>query len=87
MAHHISSKKRIRQIKKRTQRNKSLRSFTRSAIKKFRVILENGKKEDFVKSFNSLQSSIDKAISKGILHRKTADRYKSRLSSQMAKLI
>ena len=85
MAHHLSAKKRIRQTAKRTLRNRALRSATRTAIKKFRLLLEQGGPENLKTAYPGVQKMIDKAVTKGILHRKTAARYKSRLALEMAK--
>ena len=86
MAHHLSAKKRIRQTAKRTLRNRALRSATRTAIKKFRFLLEQGNPENLKTAYPRVQKIIDKAVTKGILHRKTAARYKSRLALEMAKV-
>ena len=86
MAHHLSAKKRIRQTAKRTLRNRALRSATRTAIKKFRLLLEQGDSENLKTAYPGVQKVIDKAVTKGILHRKTASRYKSRLALELAKV-
>ena len=86
MAHHKSAKKRIRQTEKRTLRNRALRSSTRTAIKKFRVLLEEGNPESLKTAYPGVQKTIDKAVTKGVLHRRTAARYKSRLAIAMGKV-
>ena len=86
MAHHLSAKKRIRQTAKRTLRNRALRSATRTAIKKFRLLLKQGDSENLKTAYPGVQKMIDKSVTKGILHRKTAARYKSRLAVEMAKV-
>ena len=85
MAQHKSAKKRIRQTEKRTLRNRALRSSTRTAIKKFRVLLEEGNPESLKTAYPGVQKTIDKAVTKGVLHRSTAARYKSRLAIAMGK--
>ena len=86
MAHHLSAKKRIRQTAKRTLRNRALRSATRRAVKKFRLLLEQEDSENLKTAYPGVQKVIDRAVTKGILHRKTAARYKSRLALEMAKI-
>ena len=86
MAHHLSAKKRIRQTAKRTLRNRALRSATRTAIKKLRILLKQGASENLKTAYPGVQKVIDKAVTKGILHRKTAARYKSRLALEMTKV-
>ena len=66
MAHHKSAKKRIRQTEKRTLRNRALRSSTRTAIKKFRALLQEGNSETLKTAYPGVQKTIDKAVTKGI---------------------
>jgi len=86
MAHHKSALKRVRQTVKRTTHNRSLKSDLRTVIKKFRLILESGDIEKARDAFTHVQKNIDKAVTKGILHKRTGARYKSRLSLSMSKL-
>ena len=85
MAHHKSALKRVRQTIKRTAQNRSLRSDLRTVIKKFRSILEGGNIEQVREAYPGVQKNIDKAVTKGILHKRTGSRYKSRLALSMAK--
>ena len=86
MAHHKSALKRIRQNLKRTSRNRSLRSDVRTLIKKFRAVIEKKDIEKARETYPQVQKNIDKAVSKGIIHKKTGARYKSRLSLSITKL-
>ena len=86
MAQHKSAKKRIRQTEKRTIRNRALRSTTRTAIKKFRTLLDEGNSENLKTAYPIIQKTIDKAVTKGIFHRRTGSRYKSRLAIAMSKV-
>ena len=85
MAHHKSALKRVRQTIKRTAQNRSLRSDLRTVIKKFRLILDGGNIEQGQEAYPGVQKNIDKAVTKGILHKRTGSRYKSRLALSMAK--
>ena len=85
MAHHKSALKRVRQTIKRTAQNRSLRSDLRTVIKKFRLILDGGNIEQLQEAYPGVQKNIDKAVTKGILHKRTGSRYKSRLALSMAK--
>ncbi len=85
MAHHKSALKRIRQTVKQNLRNRSLRANLRTAIKKFQELLENGDAEQIKKGYPQVQQAIDKAVTKGILHAKTAARKKSRLMREAQK--
>ncbi len=77
MAHHLHTKKAIRQNEKRNRRNRADKSKMRSAIKSF---LESEKKEDKEKALKLAQINIDRAAKKNIIHWKTAARKKSQLS-------
>lgn len=79
MAHHKSALKRIRQTAKQNLRNRSLRANLRSTIRKFLVLLEIGKSDQIKSAYSQVQKTIDKAVTKGVLHSKTAARKKSRL--------
>ena len=85
MAHHKSALKRVRQTIKRTAQNRSLRSDLRTVIKKFRLILDGGNIEQVQEAYPGVQKNIDKAVTKGILHKRPGSRYKSRLALSMAK--
>ncbi|MBF0240077.1 MAG: 30S ribosomal protein S20 [SAR324 cluster bacterium] len=86
MPSHKSAIKRVEQTKKRYERNRSLRSALRTSIKKFRTLLEKGDVGEAQTSFPSIQKTIDKAVTKGILQHGTAARYKSRLANALQKL-
>ena len=85
MANHKSALKRVRQTTKRTAHNRSMRADLRTNIKKFRLIQESGDLEQAREAYTNVQKYIDKAITKGILHKSTGARYKSRLALSMAK--
>ena len=87
MAHHKSALKRVRQTIKRTAQNRSLRSDLRTVTKKFRVILTSGNTEQAHEAYSGVQKNIDKAVTKGVLHKRTGARYKSRLALSMAKTV
>ena len=86
MAHHKSALKRIRQDIKKTVRNRSLKSDVRTVIKKYRAIIESKDINKAREAFPQVQKNIDKAVTKGIIHKKTGARYKSRLSLSMSKI-
>ena len=86
MAHHKSALKRIRQDLKKTARNRSLKSDVRTVIKKFRVILEKKDIKKAREAYPQVQKNIDKAVTKGLIHKKTGARYKSRLSLSISRL-
>lgn len=86
MANHFSALKRARQTERRTSRNRSNTSRLRSALRDMRSALTNGDKAGAEQSFRQTVSALDKAIQKGVLHKNTAGRYKSRLSARLKAL-
>jgi small subunit ribosomal protein S20 len=81
-----SAVKNIRKSARRNAVNRSRRSRLRSQIKKLRDLLARKDAEGARKELTSTLSTIDRSLSKGILHRNTAARYKSRLVRQVAAL-
>ena len=68
----------------RSRRNKTALSALRTAIKKARGAIE-GKTPEAKDLLQFAVSTIDKAVTKGVLKRETASRYISRLSSRANK--
>lgn len=85
MANTRSAEKRIRQIERRTARNKAIRSRFRTAIRRFREALQAGDPEKVKETFARATSLLDKAAKAGIIHRNSADRHKSRLAHERAR--
>jgi len=86
MPNHKSAEKRDRQNVKRREVNKSNRSKLRTQIKKLRAALTGNDKEQSSELLKPTVSLIDKSVNKGILHKNTAARHKSRLTSRVAAL-
>ncbi len=83
MANHQSAKKRIRQNEKKRSVNRMNRSRLRSQIKSLREEIEKGDKEASISQLTPTISIIDSMVNKGILHKNTAARYKSRLTKHV----
>jgi small subunit ribosomal protein S20 len=83
MPNHKSAEKRVRQTVKRNTVNTSNKSRLRTQIKKLRAALDAGDKAQSLELLQPTISTIDKAVNKGILHKNTAARYKSRLTSHV----
>jgi small subunit ribosomal protein S20 len=86
MANHKSAEKRIRQNIKRNAINRANRSKLRTQIKKLRTALEAADKSQGSELLTPTVSLIDKAVNKGIIHKNTAARYKSRLTRHVSEL-
>jgi small subunit ribosomal protein S20 len=80
MANIKSQKKRNIQNEKRHVRNVAAKSEMKTASKKVRSAVEAGDNEGAVTSQREAARMLDKAVSKGIVHKRTAARRKSRLA-------
>ncbi len=80
MANTAQAKKRVRQTIKQRERNFSLRSRLRTAIKAIRTAITAGDKSQAEATFKKSVSTIDSIAGKGIIHKNKAARHKSRLS-------
>ncbi len=84
MANIKSSIKRINTTKKKTLQNKSRKSALKTSIKKFEVgVIESA--ENSEELLRAAVKSLDKAASKGIIHKNAAARKKSRLTARLKK--
>ena len=84
MANHKSALKRIRQNEKRTLRNKMTKTRVKNVVKATRLAA-NETPETAADTLKQAMQVIDKAASKGTIHRKTASRRIARLSRQVFK--
>jgi len=80
------AKKRTIQSKKHREHNFSLRSMYRTAIKKVLQAIEDGNKDAALEAFKSAVPTIDKMVTKGIMHKNKAARHKSRLNAAIKTL-
>jgi len=86
MANHKSALKRVRQNEKRNEQNRSNRSKLRTQIKKLRSAVGSSDKNSSNELLLPTVSLIDKAVNKGLIHKNTAARYKSRLTKHVAEI-
>jgi small subunit ribosomal protein S20 len=80
-----SALKANRQNIKRREHNRSLRARLRTGLKGIRKSLDAKDVDGAKKALQSLQSLVDKMATKGIIHKNTASRYKSRLAAKISK--
>jgi small subunit ribosomal protein S20 len=80
-----SGQKAHRQNIKRREHNRALRSTLRSGLRAIRKALDAKDIDGAKKQLSATQSLVDKMAAKGIIHRNTAARYKSRISSRLSK--
>jgi len=78
--------KRNKQNEKRRVRNRVTRGSARTFVKRARLAIEAGEKENAVEATQVAISALDKAAEKGIIHKNNAARRKSRLMKHLAAL-
>ena len=84
MATHASAVKAHRQSLAHRERNRKYRSQLRSTLKEIRSVIDKDQNAA-KKQLGAAISLIDKMAGKGIIHRNTASRYKSRLTARLSK--
>ena len=80
-----SALKAHRQNVKRREANRQLRSKLRTGLKGLRKAVDGSDKAAASTAVGDAQSLVDKMAAKGIIHRNTAARYKSRLAARASK--
>ena len=85
MANIKSAQKRAEIAVKNAQRNTAFKSSIKTAIKKA-LALATGDSKELQAALSKVYQLCDKAVSKGILHKNTAARKKSRLTVAVQKL-
>ena len=85
MASHESALKAHRQNVKRREHNRQLRTRLRGALRDIRAAIDAGTSDDLRGALRKTVSLVDKMAGKGLIHRNTAARYKSRLVARVAR--
>ncbi len=86
MANHFSALKRARQTERKTAVNRNNKSRLRTAVRRFREALASGDTNNAPTVYRETVSALDKAVQKGVIHKNTASRYKSRLNARLTAL-
>jgi len=86
MANTASARKRIRQTLRRTERNRSRTSRMRTFVKKVEAAIAGGEKEAAVAALRAAQPEMQRAATRGVVHRNAMARKLSRLSARIKKL-
>lgn len=86
MATHASALKAYRQSLRRREHNREFRAKLRTALKDIRSALDKKDLSAARQELNKIVSLIDKLAGKGVIHRNAAARYKSRISTRLAKI-
>lgn len=86
MAHTKSSKKRIVLGERNRLRNQAIKSRVKTFVKKVLVAVEAKNVEEAKSTLSLAFKELDKSVTKGVLKKNTASRYKSRLSLKVKAL-
>ncbi len=86
MPNNSSTEKRLRQDQKRNLRNRAVKSEIKTWTKKALEAIEKKDREVATTCLRTAQAKLDKAIQKGVLHKRTAARRKSLLMRKFAAL-
>lgn len=86
MQRNLSAEKDARKSEKRRIRNRMVISRSRSLVRQFVAAVEAKQKPEAQKLFAELSSFLDNAVTKGIIHRNTAARKKSRMNLLLNKM-
>jgi small subunit ribosomal protein S20 len=81
-----SAIKRVDVTQKRTIRNARIKSALRTTIKRFEEAMKASNQEEAGLKLRNVVVAIDKAVTKGILHKNAASRKKSRLTKRYNKM-
>lgn len=83
MAQHKSTKKSARKDEMARMSNRSWKSRIKTAHRKLESAIEGNKSDTIDVLFREYESVVDRAISKGVLHKNTASRKKTRMAQRM----
>ena len=83
MANHFSALKRARQTDKKSTVNRANSSRLRTQLRKLRTALASGDQSQTQSLYRETVSLIDQSVKKGVIHKNTGSRYKSRLSKRV----
>ena len=86
MANTVQSKKRARQSETRYAINKARRSRIRTFLRKVEEALASGNADAAATALAAAQPELMRGVSKGVLHKNTASRKMSRLTSRVKAL-
>jgi small subunit ribosomal protein S20 len=85
VASHDSALKAHRQNIKRREQNRQLRTRLSSALRDIRAAIDTNDPGQVKDALRQTISLVDKLAAKGLIHRNTAGRYKSRLAARVSK--
>ena len=86
MANIKSQLKRIKTNEKARLRNKAVKSSLKTSVRKFREAADAGDRDTAVQAMTTASRELDKAASKGVIHRNQAANRKSAMAKRAASL-
>ncbi|MDQ4011460.1 MAG: 30S ribosomal protein S20 [Actinomycetota bacterium] len=86
MANIKSQLKRIQTNEKARVRNKSIKSSLKTAVRRFREAAAAGEKDRALGELQTASRQLDKAVSKGVIHRNQAANRKSAMAKKAGQL-
>ena len=86
MANIKSQIKRNKQNEKRHQRNKAVKSELKTLVRKFREAADSGDTDAALEASRVAARKLDKAVSKGVIHKNQAANRKSAIMKRVASL-
>jgi len=81
-----SAKKRVNIIKTKTLRNQKIKSRLKTYLKRFETLAEQGNADEAKSAYDVAVKQLDQAAAKGIIHKNTSSRKKSRLTLKLNKI-
>ena len=83
MANIKSQLKRIKTNRVATERNKAIKSEFKTAIRKFREAADAGRADEAKEALKAASVKLDKAVSKGVIHKNQAANRKSAMAKRI----
>ena len=84
MANIKSAMKRVKITRAQNLRNRMIISDLKTALKKFDKALESGDEAAISEMYTIAVSKVDKAVTKGVIHKNAANRKKVQLAKKLA---
>ena len=81
-----SAKKRVLVSKSKAMQNKAAKSALKTDLKKFEAAVADGSRSEADAAYKTAIKAVDKAVSKGLLHRNNAANKKSKMTLKLNKL-
>jgi len=81
-----SAEKRVKLARIREARNKSARSLMRTNLKKFEAAVSAGSRDEADRAYRVAVKTVDRAVTKGLLHKNNAAHKKSKMTAKLSKI-